>query len=178
MKNIFGYFLATSFLVGGFVSSFAYAETNKKEFETFSKIISLSKDIPAGSIQLGVVYEPNNLTSKKDFNSIKAIIGKKFKGYKHNITLKEITPAEISTNNTPVLFVTEGLSNNIQAKISAQAKASKALTVSTDMQCVEAANCILGIDVSKGVKIIINGKAYNDSGLRFNAAFEFMAKEI
>ena len=177
MKKTLNSLLATSCLLGMMVLP-AHAETSAKEFKAFSKILSLSKDVPAGSIELGVVYDASNATSKADFDAIKAMIGNGFKGPKHQITLKEVTPADIASSGTPVLFITEGLDAGAQGKAAETAKANKVLTVSTDMGCVESGNCILGIDVSKGVKVLMNGNSYRDSGLKFDAAFEFMVKEI
>jgi len=177
MKKILYSLLATSCLLGMIIFP-THAETNAKEFKAFSKILSLSKNLPAGRIELGVVYNASNATSKADFDAIKAMIGNGFKGPKHQITLKEVAPADIANSGTPVLFVTEGLDAGTQGKVAEIAKKNKVLTVSTDMTCVESGNCILGIDVSKGVKVLMNGNSYRNSGLKFDAAFEFMVKEI
>ena len=157
------------------------AATNDQEFKAFAKILSLSKDVPAGDVTIGVVYDGSNGASQADLDAIKGIVGGGFKGAKHNITIEPIAAGELAAKGSgkKVLFVTEGLSAATQSEVHGVAKANRALTVSTDTTTVEGGNTILGVDVDGGsVKIIMNGNAYRDVGLSFDAAFEFMVQEI
>lgn len=166
--------LAASFLISGN----AWAETSKQEFTAISKIVSLSHNVPAGDVEFAVVYDPKSASSVADKDAIKALIGEKFKAPKHVFKFKEVPASEISGNASPILFMTEGLDEALQKSILDEAKSSKSLTLTTAIPYVESGNCVIGVDVGSTVKIIMHGGAYKRSKLKFDAAFEFMVKEI
>ncbi len=166
--------LASSVLM----SSTAQAEVNANELASMGKILLLSKDIAAGSVEMAVVYNPADAGSKADLDSIKSIIGGGYSAPKHTITIKEVTEDQAASANNPLVFVTSGVSAGAQAALKDNATSNKSLIVTSDMGCVEAGNCTLGIDVGSSVNITLNGSLYRDSGLSFDSAFEFMVKEI
>lgn len=179
MKLLTTGLLAVGLLFSVFTPSFA--ATNDQEFKAFAKILSLSKDVTPGDVTIGVVYDGSNSSSQADLDAIKGIVGGSFKGAKHNISVEPIAAGELSAKGAgkKVLFATEGLSAATQSEIHGLAKSGQALTVSTDISAVEGGHVILGVDVDGGsVKIIMNGSAYREVGLSFDAAFEFMVQEI
>lgn len=179
MKLMTKSLLAASLVVGTAMPT--QAATNDQEFKAFAKILSLSKDVTPGDVSIGVVYDGSNATSQADLDAIKGIVGAAFKGAKHNISVEGISVADLAAKGASkkVLVSTEGLSADAQGQIHSLAKSNQALTVSTDISSVEGGKIVLGIDVEGGaVKIIMNGNAYRDIGLNFDAAFEFMVQEI
>ena len=162
-------------------STFAWnaeAETSKQEFTAISKIISLSHDVPAGEVNFAVVYDPSSPASVADKDAVKGLIGDGFKAPKHTFKFSEVTSANAGSVNAPVIFLTEGLSEATQKAVLGKASSEKALTITTSLPYVEGGNCVVGVDVGSAVKIIMHGGAYKASNLKFDAAFEFMVKEI
>lgn len=154
----------------------AFAETNDKEIGAFAKILSLSKDVPAGNVEIAVVYDAG---SKADLDALQKIAGGGFKGPKHTITFKGVDAASAaSAASSQVVWLAEGLGADAQAAVLGATKGKKVLTVSSDASVVEAGNAVLGVDIGSAVKIVIHSDNYKQSGLTFDAAFEFMVKQI
>ena len=157
----------------------AGAETSQQEIGALAKVISLSKDVPAGDVAIAVVYDPANAVSQKDLESVKSFMEGGFKGPKHTFTAKAVAVSDVnSIAGDKLVFVTEGLDASTQVKVKDLAMNHKILTATTDMSCVENGNCLIGVDVSSGVSILMNAATYAASGLTFDAAFKFMVKQI
>lgn len=154
------------------------AETSKQEFAAISKIVSLSHDIPAGEVEFAVVFDPASPASVADKDAVKALIGGGFKAPKHTFKFKEVAIGDVAGAASPILFMSEGLSADSQKQTLNTATSKKALSLTTSLPYVESGNCVIGVDVGGSVKIIMNGAAYKASKLKFDAAFEFMVKEI
>lgn len=156
----------------------AVAATSEQEMAAIAKIISLSKDIPAGNTAFSVVYDPSSAESKADLESLKSLIGGGYKAPKHTFTLEEVPVSNIGSLSSKIIFLTEGLSAGDQSSALNKGVANQALTVTTTLPYVDAGNCVLGVDVGDSVNIIMNGGAFGQSKLNFDAAFKFMIKEI
>lgn len=160
------------------IASNAYAVTSEQELAAIAKILSLSKDIPSGEVTLSVVYNPSSDTSKADLDSLKGIIGSGYKGPKHNFTVSEVPVADIGSINSKVIFVTEGLSDASQASVHAKGIEKQSITVTTTLPYVENGKSVLGVKVDDSVNVLMHGDTFSKSGLKFDAAFKFMIKEI
>ncbi len=156
----------------------ALAATSNQEMAAIAKIISLSKNIPAGDATFSVVYDPNSAESKADLESLKGLIGAGYKAPKHNFKFEEVPVSNIGSVSSKIIFMTEGLSAGDQAKALDKGVANQALTVTTSIPYVQSGNCVLGVDVGDNVNILMNGASYAKSKLDFDAAFKFMIKEI
>ena len=160
------------------VSQASFANTSGQEFEAMAKIISLSKDVPAGEVAFAVVYDPASATSVSDKDHVASIIGDGYKLAGHTFKFVAVEADSIGSISAPIVFMTAGLSAANQKSALANAKSRKAITMTTDLPAVKSGNCVIGVDVSDAVSIMMHGGAYQDSGLKFDAAFEFMVKEI
>tara|TARA_Y100000296_G_scaffold22389_1_gene26467 strand:+ start:10432 stop:11013 length:582 start_codon:yes stop_codon:yes gene_type:complete len=160
------------------VQAEALAVTSDQEMAAIAKIISLSKDIPAGDATFSVVYDPSSDASKADLESLKSLIGGGYSAPKHTFKLEEVPVSGIGSIGSKIIFLTDGLSAGDQSSALNQGVANKALTVTTSLPYVENGNCVLGVDVGNNVNIIMNGEAFGKSNLDFDAAFKFMIKEL
>lgn len=158
----------------------AEAVTGKKEMQVVGKVAGFTSSIEKSkAVKLGVVFDAANATSQADFDAVKAIVGAGLKAGKLTIEFVPVAVSEISTKSASVdmFFVTEGLSAKM-AEINSVAKKDKKLTVSTDLTCVETGNCLVGVDVSSGVKVFLNRASVDATGIEFDSAFKFMVKEL
>lgn len=158
----------------------ANAATEAKEMQVVGKVAGFANSIDKSKpVQLGVVFDGANATSQADFDAVKGIIGAGLKTGKVTINFVPVAISELGSKvaSVDMLFVTEGLSGKM-AEINSVAKNNKKLTVSTDMSCVETGNCLVGVDVSSGVKVFLNRASVDATGIEFDSAFKFMVKEI
>ena len=159
-------------------SSDVYA-TNKDEIIALSKILSLSKDIPHGPVDMYVLYNPENHISEGNKLSIKSITGEGFSGPKHNIKAIPITVKDLDKiTQKSVVYITQGLKSEETSPVIKLTTEKGILTVTDDLELVRQKQCVLGINVNKTVTVIIHNELYNDTNLSFDASFEFLVKEI
>ncbi len=52
------------------------------------------------------------------------------------------------------------------------------MTVSTDMACVQAGNCVMGVQSEPSVRIVVNSAAASSASVSFSTAFAMMVEEI
>jgi hypothetical protein len=156
----------------------ALAATSTQEMAAIAKIISLSKNVPAGDATFAVVYDPSSEASKADLESIKGLIGGGYKAPKHNFKLKEVPVSNISSIDSKIIFMTEGLNAGAQTSTLNKGIEKQALTVTTNISYVQNGNCVLGVEVGDNVNILLNSNSFSKSKLDFDAAFKFMIKEI
>jgi hypothetical protein len=69
-------------------------------------------------------------------------------------------------------------SGAIHATMAAVAAQSNALSASTDMSCVQAGHCVLGVRAAPKVEIYVSGSAATKAELVFEQAFRLMVKEL
>lgn len=158
----------------------AEAVTEQKEMQVVGKVAGFANSInKAAPVKLGVIVDSTNATSQTDFDAVKSIVGTGLKAGKVTLEFVPVGLSEISSKASSVdmLFVTEGLADKM-AEINTVAKENKKLTVSTDMSCVETGNCLVGVDVSSGVKVFLNRASVDATGIEFDSAFKFMVKEL
>ena len=154
------------------------AEISQQELSAVGKIISLSNDVAGGAAEFAVVFDPSSAESVADKDKLQSLIGSAYKAPKHTFSFVAVPASDVANITAPVVFMTSGLSGDTQKQALANASSRKAVTISTDLSAVEAGNCVIGVDVGSSVRVIMNADAYNASGLSFDAAFEFMVKEI
>ncbi len=158
----------------------SFPATSAKEMQVVGKATSFATTIDKSApVKVGIVYDAANAASKADFDAVMGIIGSGLKAGKVTLVAEPIAAGEISAKagSVQVLFVTEGMSS-AYADVSAAAKANKLLSISTDMACVESGNCLVGVDVGAGVKVLLNRAAVDAVGVEFDSAFKFMVKEV
>ena len=74
------------------------------------------------------------------------------------------------------VLVTSGLEHQQQA-IFERTRGSGTVTISTDLACVEAGWCVIGVNAEPRVQVLVNGKAAVAAGVQFDATFLMMIRE-
>jgi hypothetical protein len=76
-----------------------------------------------------------------------------------------------------VIIVPEGQGGS-HAAIAAAARGLHAVTLSTDMACVNSGNCVVGVAAEPRVEIVVSRAASGANGVSFAQAFRVMIREI
>lgn len=152
---------------------------NKAEVETLGKILALSKDIPAGNVEILAVYDENNPTSQADLENFRRLVVQSQRAPKHILSVRGVTSAEVAAMaNAKVVMLMAGLSKAKLNQIRAALEGRKVLTATTSLSYVESGNCILGMAVGDTVKVVVHRQTLQQSGLAFDMVFQFMVNEI
>jgi hypothetical protein len=162
-----------------FYSSFSWAETTPKDMQVLGRALGFLEKPLTGSVVVGVVYAPGNSASEADLKAVQDTLAKGLKS--GNVTLEAkaipITALGSEINDLKVIFVTEGLSSQYE-QIVAAIKDKGILSVTTDLGCVQAEKCAVGVKSEPKVEIIVSRAAAGAVGVAFSASFRMMIKEI
>ncbi|WP_417317222.1 hypothetical protein [Emcibacter sp.] len=170
-----GMLLLGAILLGNPIS--VQAETTKTDIQVGGKAAAFVQPALSGDVPTAIVYDSSNPESKADADGIAAAIGGGLQI--KNSTLKP-TLVDVSNlgalSSVKVAFLTHGMGGHQSAVASAAAQ-SGILTISNDMSCVESDLCVVGVESSPKVSIVVSKSATQASSLSFGSAFLMMVKE-
>lgn len=131
------------------------------------------------TLQLVVVYDPDNLDSKQEAEQFAAVIGKDgLKVARISIGLSLLAIGDVEKlESADVLVITSGL-RSYQPSLARLSERKGAFTISGDLSCVEVGDCVLGLQSRPSVKILLNSEAADRAGVAFEPAFRMMVTEL
>ncbi len=179
-SNFIGRALALSAVAASILSinSFsAQAETSKKDIQIASKALNFMVPKVKGAAEVAIVFDPNNAASIAEADQIASIIGSGLKVGKVMLSARKISADDLEFSGSKMVLLTSG-TTAIQGKVKAAADSAGLLTVSTDENCVAAANCVMGVKSKPKVQITINLNATSAAGIKFSPAFQMMVNKI
>lgn len=167
------------FALSCFYSPLSWAETTPKDMQVLGRALGFLEKPLTGSVVIGVLYAPGNSASEADLKAVQDTLAKGLKS--GNVTLEAkpiaLTALNNELNGLKVIFVTEGLSSQYE-QIVAAIKDKGILSVTTDLACVQAEKCAVGVKSEPKVEIIVSRAAAGAVGVAFSASFRMMIKEI
>jgi hypothetical protein len=154
----------------------AFAVTDK-DIQVATRTIGFIEPALAGSVPTAIVYDKNNATSRSEAEQIRALL-------LANGTVKAaiLKPLLVEVDaldglaSFRVAFLTSGLSAQ-QAAVFRETSRRGIITVSTDLSCVNAAHCVVGVSSSPKVQIIVSRAARAASNAKFGSAFMMLVTE-
>ncbi len=165
------------FLAAWAAPAFAYA-TTQKDLDVGLRTIRFLKDKPSGRIEVAVLYDSQNRESGED---ARAIFGW-LKGNADTIG-DEMIPSLIDIHTLghqrrfALAVLAAGVSPDLFDLVFNYARQNQTLTVSSDMACVHAAKCTIGVISAPRVQVILSRPVSQASGLDFLEAFRMLVKE-
>ena len=158
-------------------STAAVAETSAKDLKVAARAVAFMNGAPTGAATAAVVYDPANAASKAEADAIHAVLSKGLKAGKAKLTSQLVSVADFSgLAGSKIAFLTGGLTPAQQADFVSNASAGT-LSISTDISCVDAGNCIVGVATKPKVAIYVGKSAAAAAGVSFKSAFLMMVKE-
>jgi hypothetical protein len=128
-------------------------------------------------VTVGVVYEPGNSASEAEAAEIEQRVGGGLATGSTVIRVRKISTAALGElANLRVAFVTAGIRE--QQAIADVAAHNSILTITSDLACVRASRCVLGVSGSAQPQIIVSRAAARANAVRFGSAFLMLVREI
>ncbi len=152
----------------------ASASTSNKELTVIAKIAKLCKTF-SSDYTYSLIYNDITPESVADKKAIIEYFDKK--DLKISTVRLEDT-LSLEKINSNIVILANGLNSADQLRISEILNNKSLITVSTDLECVENNNCLLGIEVAETIKIYFSIKIYEQTKLKFDPTFNFMVKQI
>jgi hypothetical protein len=154
----------------------AIAATDK-DIQVASRTIGFIEPALTGAVSTAIVYDKNNAASRAEADQIRAALIAQ--GAVKAATLKpQLVDVEALDGlaNSKIAFVTGGLSGQ-QVAIFKEASRRGIVTISTDMSCVNAGRCVVGVASSPKVQIVVSRAARAATNAKFGAAFMMLITE-
>jgi hypothetical protein len=131
----------------------------------------------SGSALMAVVYDPAIAASKAEADTVVAFVGAGIEAAGGiTVTAKAVPVGDLAKQGeAKLVFVTSGLSKSWDAL---QGSASGMLSMSTDLDCVKANRCVLGIVSQPSVSIYYSKAAADTQKIAFSDAFAMLSKKF
>ncbi len=141
------------------------------------KTLRLLSNKPSGPLTMLVVYDPGNAASKQEAQSIVAEFGDGLRASSDVMVTASLLPVgELARHeDVKLVFVTAGLARSWDLL---QRQADGMLTITTDLDCVRADRCVVGIVSQPTVEIYYSRAAAEAQKIRFSDAFAMLAKNV
>ena len=161
------------------LASSALAATDQTDLSVGIKTLPLLTNKIEGSAKIAIVFDPANGASKQEAGGIKAILDAGFEAPGDlKLTGVLVPVGDLATMaDSKIAILTSGLSTHFDA-ISTAAASNSILTMSTDLSCVQANKCILGIVSRPNVEIYYSKTAADAAKISFSQAFKMLVKQI
>jgi len=127
---------------------------------------------------MAIVYDPANAVSRTDAESIKKIVDSGIKiqgGGKLDAILVSVSELG-KLSRAKIAFLTPGLSAHYTA-INRATSAASIITITTDIECVRVAKCIIGVSTQPNLTIYYSKEAADNAKIEFSQAFSMLVKQ-
>jgi hypothetical protein len=154
------------------------AQFTARDAQIIARTLSFSDAGPAGILEIGIVYAPEQADSLRQAESLSASIGESLVAGR--VTLRaRLVPVDhlAAQNGLAGLFITSNLGTHLD-DIAATAQRLHIPTISTEMACVRVGHCMLAFSSQPNVEIVLNHSAANSAGVHFTQAFRMLVHEI
>ena len=142
-----------------------------------ARALSFIRDRQLQKVRVALVSDPANAESAEESAQVRASFGSGVAIANIHLTLVEVPIDRIeNAGDVDVIWVTRGLKNNYR-RVATVANREHALSVSRDLDCVQQAYCVLGVQAEPSVKIILSASAASQAGIAFQPAFRMMVTE-
>lgn len=168
--------LATVFTATG--PKDAQAAIQEKDMQVILRALAFRENAPSGTLTMAVLYDPSVSASQSDANTAKSILSGGYTAKGITIVPEMVTTSSISNiANADVVYVTDGMSSHY-SRVASLTSGKGIMTVGTDKDCVVSGGCIMFVQSTPSVEIVVNITSAKESNVNFKSAFRMMIDEI
>jgi len=160
------------------IAASAFAATDQADLAVGMKTLPLLTNKITGTASLAIIYDPANPASKEEANGIKAVLDSGFEAPDLKLTGVLVPVGDLGKMaGSRIAILTGGLSAHYDA-INNAAISNSVLTMSTDLDCVRANKCVLGLVSKPHVEIYYSKAAADAAKISFGQVFAMLVKQI
>ncbi|WP_419826549.1 hypothetical protein [Sphingomonas sp.] len=142
-----------------------------------SRVIGFTQPPPNGVVSVGVIFDPSNAASQAEAAAIEQQASGGLATGRGTIRVRRIPVSALGgLAGIRVAFVTVGVRE--QQQVADLAARNSILTITSDLACVQAARCVVGITGGSQPQITVSRAAAKAAKVRFGSAFLMLVKEI
>lgn len=167
-------------LAFGLLAAYPAGATDKLDLSVALKTLPLLTNKIASPATVAIIYDPANAESKSDAEEIKSIIDSGIEAPGDIKMKSQMTGTnELSKlAGSQIAFLAHGLPAADYNEVSAAASAAGVLTICTDINCVKANKCVLGVASKPQVEVYYSPVAAEAARISFVSAFTMLAKQM
>jgi len=152
------------------------AEFTVKDGQVLGRTLGYVGDGRSGVVLVGVVISPDNPAAQQEAERVLATIGQGLAAGRVKLQARPILVDQLAiARGLDALFVPSGSLERPRVMLAAERLHIP--VVSTDMACVETAQCTVGFTSEPTVQIVISRSAADRTGVRFTQAFRMLVTE-
>ena len=152
------------------IAGVAQATTSERDLQVMARAAGFVDGLPRGNVPVAVVDGPNA-------DAVVAAMGAGVAGGGVTLVPRKVAVGDLAGSGVRVIIVPEGQGGQHGA-IAAAARSLHAVTMSTDMACVNSGNCVVGVAAEPRVEIVVSRAASTAAGVSFAQAFRVMIREV
>lgn len=142
-----------------------------------SRVVTFVQPAPSGVVPAAIIWEPGNAASEAEASAIEESIGAGLMVGRGTLHARRVSVANLAgLAGVRVAFVTAGLHQ--QQQVADIAARNGVVTITSDLACVQAARCVVGVTGGVRPQITVSRAAAKATGTRFGTAFLMLVKEI
>ena len=150
----------------------AEAQTTERDLEVVGRALSFMEGVSGSDRTVAIVYDAAGQAEAEALNA--AMAGGLSAG---RVTLNgQLVPVGQPVSGAHAALFVGGAAGNVGAVQAATS--SGVMTVSTDLSCVQAGNCVMGVQSAPSVRILVNRAAADRASVSFSTAFAMMVEEL
>jgi hypothetical protein len=144
--------------------------TTPRDLQVIARAVGFVNGLPRGVVNVAVVDGPGA-------DAVMAAMANGVSAGGLTLNPRRVALNALATSGARVIIVPEGQGAS-HAAIASAARGMRAVTVSTDMSCVRAGRCVVGVASSPRVEIVVSRIAAAAADISFGQAFRVMIREI
>lgn len=161
-------------LAGSVLAAPAMAETTTRDIEVIGRALGFMEGASGSDRVVAIVYDP---ASEAEAQALAGAMDGGLSAGRVTLTGRLVPASDIGSVSGAHAAVLLGAAAS-DAGIASAANGSGAMTVSTDMSCVESGGCVMGVQSAPSVRIVVNRGNAEAASVSFAAAFAMMIEEI
>ena len=151
------------------------AEFSIKDAQVLGRTMGFVGNGMTGVAVVGVAFD--SPSSRREADAIRAVVGDELSTGRVKLRMRLVPLDQLATiDGIDAIFIPSGLTTSATA-IAGAAQRLRIPTVSTDMSCVETADCVVGFSSEPTVQIVIDRGAADRAGVSFMQAFRMLVRE-
>lgn len=167
--------LPLAFALACLLGPLAAGATSPKDLKIGIHVIDFVTNAPAGRTGFGIVYDSRVRESYEDAQQIlDALSGQRLPGGLKPV-LVELRDLE-DTSNLRALVIADHMKGAYD-QLADYGRRTHTLVLSSDLDCVRAGKCTVGIASAPRVEVIVSTQQAQASGIQFSEAFRMMVTE-
>jgi hypothetical protein len=156
------------------VAAPAMAETTTRDLEVIGRALGFVEGASGSDRTVAIVYDA---ASEAEAQALASAMSGGLSAGRVTLNGRLVSSSDLSGLSgvdAAVLLGSAASDSNVASAVNS----SGAMSVSTDMSCVESGGCVMGVQSAPSVRIVVNRANANAASVSFAAAFAMMIEEI